>query len=170
MPDRPKSRLPWRLSTSDDGRVKIYLLNGPSLNLLGEREPGIYGSETLDQIKEKCLARAGQAGLEIDFRQTNDEGELVGWIQAARLDSAGIIINPAAFSHYSLAVRDAIAAVKLPVIEVHISNIYAREEWRAKSVVSAVAKGVIAGLGAQGYLLALDAMAQILASSDGERP
>lgn len=150
--------------------MKIYLLNGPSLNLLGEREPGIYGSETLDQIKNKCLVRAGQAGLEIDFRQTNDEGELVGWIQAARLDSAGIIINPAAFSHYSLAVRDAIAAVDLPVIEVHISNIYAREEWRAKSVVSAVAKGVIAGLGAQGYLLALDAMAQILASSDGEGP
>ncbi|MGI8426933.1 MAG: type II 3-dehydroquinate dehydratase [Actinomycetota bacterium] len=140
----------------------IFILNGPSLNLLGEREPDIYGTDTIEALETKCRGRALQAGFEIVFRQTNDEGELVGWIQQARLSASGIIINPAAFSHYSVAVRDALSAVGLPVIEVHISNIYAREEWRAKSVVSGVARGVIAGLGFHGYLLAIEAMSQIL--------
>lgn len=143
--------------------MKVHILNGPSLNLLGEREPEIYGTETLEDVERQCRARARDAGLEVDFKQTNDEGELVGWIQAARLEAAGIIINPAAFSHYSLALRDAITAAGLPVIEVHISNIYAREEWRAKSVISAAVRGVIAGLGVQGYLLAIEAMAAYLA-------
>ncbi len=145
---------------------KIYILNGPSLNLLGEREPEIYGRETLDEVKEKCRAAAERSGLEADFRQTNEEGELVSWIQSARLEAAGLIINPAAFSHYSIALHDAIAAVNLPVIEIHISNIYAREEWRAKSVVSPVAKGVIAGLGVHGYVLAIEAMARLVGAGE----
>lgn len=146
--------------------MKVFVLNGPSLNLLGEREPEIYGQSTLDDVRRDCVESAGGSGLEIDFRQTNDEGELVSWIQAARKEAAGIIINPAAFTHYSLAVRDALSAAGLPVVEVHISNIYAREEWRAKSVVSPVAKGVIAGLGVHGYVLAVEAMRQILDSSE----
>jgi len=144
---------------------KIFILNGPSLNLLGEREPDIYGTETIQSLEARCRDRALQSGLEIAFRQTNEEGELIGWIQDARLEASGIIINPAAFSHYSVAVRDALSAVGLPVIEVHISNIYAREEWRAKSIISGVANGVIAGLGFHGYMLAIEAMAQILESA-----
>lgn len=138
------------------------MLNGPSLNLLGEREPEIYGTETLEQVKQRCLEAGDRAGLQIDFRQSNEEGELVGWIQEARSEASGVIINPAAFSHYSLALRDAIAATGLPAIEVHISNIYAREEWRTKSVISPVVKGVIAGLGVQGYVLAIEAMGRTL--------
>jgi len=142
--------------------VKVFILNGPNLNMLGEREPAIYGTDTLDDVESMCLKRGADLGLEVDFRQTNDEDELVRWLQQAGKEVSGVIINPAAFTHYSLAVRDALAATKLPAIEVHISNIYAREEWRAKSVVSGVVTAVIAGCGTYGYVLAIEALAKIL--------
>lgn len=139
--------------------MKIFVINGPNLNLLGEREPEIYGTATLSDVEKMCRERAEELGAEIDFRQTNDEGELIGWLQEAKQSADAVVLNPAAFTHYSLAVRDAISATGVPVIEVHISNIYGREEWRAKSVVSPVARGVIAGLGVKGYLLAIEALA-----------
>lgn len=139
--------------------MKIFVLNGPNLDLLGEREPEVYGRTTLADLEKMCLERAEALGAEIDFRQTNDEGELIGWLHEARSDADAIVLNPAAFTHYSLAVREAVAAAGRPVIEVHLSNIYAREEWRARSVISGVARGVIAGFGAGGYLLAIEALA-----------
>lgn len=142
--------------------MKIFVLNGPNLNLLGNREPDVYGTATLADIEKAVRLRADELGFEIDFRQTNLEGELIDWLHEARTEADGIIINPAAFTHYSLAVREAVVAVDLPVIEVHLSNVYAREEWRAKSVISGVALGVIAGLGAQGYVRALDALVELL--------
>jgi 3-dehydroquinate dehydratase-2 len=142
--------------------VKIFVLNGPNLNLLGQREPDIYGLATLEDVRTLCVRRAGELGMEIDFRQTNLEGQLVDWIQEARTGAAGIVLNPAAFGHYSIALRDAIAACDVPVVEVHISNIYAREEFRAKSVISAVCEGVISGLGIWGYAGAVEALAGIL--------
>ena len=141
---------------------KIYVLNGPNLNLLGQREPDIYGLATLDDVKTICEGRAAELGLEVDFRQTNDEGRLVDWIQEARGAAAGVVINPAALGHYSIALRDAIAASDLPVVEVHISNIYAREEFRSKSVISAVCVGVISGLGVWGYAGAIEALSKQL--------
>ena len=148
--------------------MKVFLLNGPNLNLLGERQPLVYGSTTLSEVEELCRKRAVEHGLEIEFRQTNDEGLLVDWLQEARTAADGVILNAAAFSHYSVAVRDAVQACGKPVIEVHISNIFAREAFRATSVISAVAVGVISGLGVQGYLLALDALATILGSEGRE--
>jgi len=142
--------------------MKVFVLNGPSLNMLGERQPLIYGTTTLAEVEQMCRARASQHGFEVDFRQTNDEGRLVDWLQEARHGADGVVLNAAAFSHYSLAVRDAVQACGKPVIEVHISNIFAREEFRATSVISAVAVGVISGLGVQGYLAAIDALAGIL--------
>jgi 3-dehydroquinate dehydratase-2 len=138
--------------------VKIFVLNGPNLNLLGQREPDIYGLATLEDVRTLCEGRAAELGHDVDFRQTNDEGQLVDWIQEARTAAAGIVLNPAAFGHYSIALRDAIAACDLPVVEVHISNIYAREEFRAKSVISSVAVGVISGLGIWGYIGAIEAL------------
>ncbi|HEY8201870.1 MAG TPA: type II 3-dehydroquinate dehydratase [Actinomycetota bacterium] len=140
----------------------IWILNGPGLNLLGEREPAIYGTTTLDQVVEACRKRAAELGFDIEARQTNHEGELVGWLQEARLRAAGIVLNPAAFTHYSYALRDAVVSAQVPVVEVHISNIHAREEFRRHSVISPVAKGVIAGLGPHGYLLAIEALAELL--------
>lgn len=142
--------------------MKIFVLNGPNLNLLGQREPDIYGLATLEDVQQHCKGRAAELGHEVDFRQTNDEGQLVDWIQEARTGAAGVVLNPAALGHYSLALRDAIAACEVPVVEVHISNIYAREEFRAKSVISAVAVGVISGLGIWGYVGAIEALAGIL--------
>lgn len=142
--------------------MKIYVLNGPNLNLLGQREPDIYGLATLEDVQTMCEGRAAELGHEVDFRQTNDEGQLVDWIQEARTGAAGIVLNPAALGHYSIALRDAIAACDLPVVEVHISNIYAREEFRAKSVISAVCEGVISGLGVWGYAGAIEALSRIL--------
>ena len=140
--------------------AKIFILNGPNLNLLGVRQPEIYGSETLADIEALCADRAAALGLEIDFRQSNIEGELVGWIQEARDGAAGIIINAAAYTHTSIAILDALKAVDVPVIEVHLSNVFAREDFRHHSYVSLAATGVICGLGSAGYLLALEALAK----------
>jgi 3-dehydroquinate dehydratase-2 len=143
----------------------IYVLNGPNLNMLGLREPAIYGSDTLDDVRKKAEARSKALSLTIDFRQSNVEGELVSWIQEARDKAAAIILNAGAYSHTSIAILDAIQAAELPVIEVHLSNIFRRETYRQHSYVSLGAKGVICGLGAKGYELALEALADLLAVS-----
>ncbi|EGK60118.1 3-dehydroquinate dehydratase [Centipeda periodontii DSM 2778] len=135
---------------------KILVLNGPNLNLLGMREPEIYGSLTLADINRRMRHRASEVGLEITFMQSNHEGVLVDAIQAARGTTDYIILNAAAFTHYSIAIRDAIAAVDVPVIEVHLSNIHKREEFRHKSVIAPVVLGQIAGFGAESYLAALE--------------
>ena len=140
----------------------ILILNGPNLNLLGTREPEIYGRETLADVAAACAALAAELGLETDFRQTNHEGELVTWIQLAQANSAGIVINPAAYTHTSVAILDALKMYAGPVIEVHISNIHKREPFRHHSYVSSRADAVIAGCGTQGYLLALHRMAALL--------
>ena len=145
---------------------RILVLNGPNLNMLGVREPEIYGRQTLEDILHACLARARAAAVEVDFRQSNSEAELVDWIQQARESAAGIIINPAAYTHTSVAIRDALALTGLPVVEVHLSNIYRREPFRSHSHVSAVAAGVISGFGSHGYLLAIDAMAGLIESGE----
>lgn len=140
----------------------VFILNGPNLNMLGTREPDIYGAETLDEIAAACAKRADQLGLTVDVRQTNLEGELVEWIQKARQEACGIIINAAAYTHTSVALLDALKACDVPVIEVHLSNVYKRESFRHNSYVSPAAHGVICGFGGQGYLFALEAMASIL--------
>jgi 3-dehydroquinate dehydratase II len=144
----------------------ITVLNGPNLNLLGTREPEKYGHATLDDVEALCAEAAEDLGLAIDFRQTNGEGELVTWVQECRGRSAGIIINPAGYTTTSIALLDALLAVGLPVIEVHITNIHRREEFRHHSFVSKAATGVIAGLGVQGYALALQAMAGLVGADD----
>ncbi len=144
------------------GTRTVLILNGPNLNMLGTREPQIYGRETLADIEAACAARATALGLDIDFRQSNTEGELVGWIQAARGSAAGIILNAGAYTHTSVAILDALQACDVPVIEVHLSNIYRRESFRHHSYISGVAEGVICGFGGQGYLLALEAMEGII--------
>jgi 3-dehydroquinate dehydratase-2 len=141
---------------------KIMVLNGPNLNLLGVRQPHIYGHDTLADIEKRLQARARSRGLAIDMRQSNHEGELVTWIQEARTSSAGMIINPAAFTHTSVAILDALLACEFPVIELHLSNPHRREEFRHRSFVTLAAKGVIAGFGAHGYELALDAIAKLI--------
>ena len=134
----------------------IYVLNGPNLNLLGVRQPEVYGYETLEDVKEKLEASAKKAGYNIKFFQSNHEGEIIDQIHAAREDGDGIIINPAAYTHTSIAILDALNAFEKPVVEVHISNVHRRESFRHHSHVSLRADGVIAGLGTKGYLLALD--------------
>lgn len=140
----------------------IFVLNGPNLNLLGKREPGLYGTGTLADIEKACTARGKAFGLAVDFRQTNIEGVLVDWIQEAGEKAKGMIINPGAYTHTSVAIHDAIRGTGLPVIEVHLSNIFARERFRHHSYVSPVAKGVICGLGPLGYTLAIEALAPML--------
>jgi 3-dehydroquinate dehydratase-2 len=130
--------------------------------MLGVREPHLYGTDTIADIEAACAERAGELGLEIDFRQSNHEGQIVDWIQEARQGADGVVINPAGLTHTSVAVHDALKLLEVPVIELHLSNIHRREEWRHRSYVSLVATGIIIGLGSQGYLLALDAMARIL--------
>lgn len=143
-------------------RQTILVLNGPNLNLLGIREPSIYGRETLADIEEACLERADVLELDVEFRQSNSEGQLIDWIHEARDSADGIIINAGGYSHTSIALMDALSASDLPVVEVHMSNIHRREEFRHHSYVSRVARGVIVGLGGHGYELALDAMARLL--------
>ncbi|KQT51403.1 3-dehydroquinate dehydratase [Devosia sp. Leaf420] len=140
----------------------VLVLNGPNLNMLGKREPAIYGAQTLADVEALCRAAGNDFDLAIDFRQSNHEGELVTWIQEALGTADGILINPGAYSHTSVAIYDALKAVALPVAEVHISNIHQREAFRHHSYVSAVAFGVICGFGTLGYRLALEAMAQKL--------
>jgi 3-dehydroquinate dehydratase II len=140
----------------------IYVLNGPNLNLLGVREPTVYGRDTLADVRARTQARAAQHGLAIDFRQSNHEGELITWIQDARTQASGIIINAGGYTHTSIAMLDALQAAELPAIEVHLSNIFRREDYRHHSYISLGVKGVICGLGARGYELAIEALADIL--------
>jgi 3-dehydroquinate dehydratase II len=134
----------------------IVILNGPNLNLLGEREPAIYGSDTLADVEAMCRTEATALGYDLDFRQTNAEHEMVDWIQAARTGSAGIVINPAAFSYAAYPILDALKLCDCPIVEVHISNIHRREaEWRSKSIMTQVVTGMISGLGINGYALAV---------------
>jgi 3-dehydroquinate dehydratase-2 len=142
--------------------IPVFVLNGPNLNLLGKREPDLYGRATLADIEGACRDRGKELGLDVDFRQTNIEGVLVDWIQEAAGNAQGIVINPGAYTHTSVALHDAIRAIGLPVIEVHLSNIFAREPFRHHSFVSPVAKGVICGLGPSGYTLALEALRAFL--------
>lgn len=148
--------------------LPVYVLNGPNLNLLGSREPEVYGRATLSEIEKAVKQRAKSHGLKVVFRQSNHEGMLVDWIQEARTKAAGVIINPGAYSHTSIAILDAFKALDKPVIEVHLSNPHQREGFRHRSYVSAVAKGVIAGFGSSSYLLAIDAMAELVSGGKGK--
>jgi 3-dehydroquinate dehydratase II len=138
-------------------KINVLILNGPNLNLLGTRQPEIYGKLTLTEIEEKVRALANELAVDIEFRQSNSEGELVTWIQQAPEKFAAIVINPAAYTHTSLAMRDAISAVGVPVVEIHLSNIHKREQFRHHSYIAEVAVGQIAGFGAESYLLGLRA-------------
>ena len=140
----------------------VFILNGPNLNLLGKRQPHIYGHETLADIERDCRALAAELGLDIRFHQSNREYEIIDWVHEARDTAAGIVINPAAFTHTSVAILDALNTFDAPVIEVHISNVHKREEFRHHSFVSTRAEGVIAGFGTQGYLLALRRIAGLI--------
>ena len=143
-------------------KKKIIIINGPNLNLLGEREQSQYGSITFIQLKEKCLEKTKELNLDLNFTQSNIEGEIVTIIQNARNEYDGMIINAAGFTHTSVSIRDALDIYKKPIIELHISNIYKREEFRHKSMISNVATGIICGLGANGYILAINAMHELL--------
>jgi 3-dehydroquinate dehydratase-2 len=145
--------------------LHVLVLHGPNLNLLGDREESIYGTTTLAAIDSSLLKLGEDLGVSLDIRQSNLEGELVTWIQEARTSCQGIIINPAAYTHTSIAIRDALAAVNVPVIEVHLSNIYRREEFRRHSYISGVALGQISGFGPSGYLLALRGLSQHLSAN-----
>ncbi len=140
----------------------IYLLNGPNLNLLGTREPEIYGSTTLDDIKLLAENRAAQQGFSIEFRQSNSEGQLVDWVQEAGQKASGLIINPGAYTHTSIAILDALLAVDIPSIELHLSNVFRREEFRSHSYISRGVAGVICGFGSIGYELAVEALLDII--------
>lgn len=142
--------------------MKILLIHGPNLNMLGKREPGIYGVETLQSINERCEKLAAELGVEIEIRQSNSEGQIVDAIQTAPANVDGIVINPGAYTHYSYAIRDAIAAVKLPCVEVHLSNVYSREDFRHKSVIAPVSSGQIAGFQGNSYLLGLRAVVELI--------
>jgi 3-dehydroquinate dehydratase-2 len=148
----------------------VFILNGPNLNLLGVREPATYGYDTLADVEQRCLARAQALDLAIDFRQTNHEGQLVDWIQEARGSADGIILNAGALTHTSVAVLDALNAAEVPVIEVHLSNIFRRERFRHHSYVSLAANGGIFGLGPQGYELALEAIASLIDAAASGTP
>lgn len=140
---------------------KILVIHGPNLNLLGEREPGVYGSTSFDELNAEMLERAEKLGLAVEIFQSNHEGAIIDKLHAARKDFDGVIINAGAYTHYSYAIRDAIHDIHIPVIEVHISNVQAREEFRSKSVISPVCKGTIAGFGINSYFLALYAAAEM---------
>jgi 3-dehydroquinate dehydratase-2 len=148
--------------------ASIHILNGPNLNRLGMREPDVYGSVTLAEIERRTEERAAEVGFGTIFRQSNHEGELVGWLHEAA-DSAGVVLNAGAYTHTSLALHDAIRSIPVPVIEVHLSNVFAREDFRHHSMISAAAKGVICGFGAESYLLAIDALASLAAAKGMDR-
>ena len=137
----------------------IYILNGPNLNMLGLREPETYGTETLEDLRKRCETRAKALGLTLDFRQSNIEGELVTWIQEARAKASGIVLNAGAYTHTSIAIHDALRAADVPIVEVHLSNVFRRETFRHSSFVSPAALGVICGFGPKGYELAIEALA-----------
>jgi 3-dehydroquinate dehydratase-2 len=144
------------------GAPKILVVNGPNLNMLGVREPSLYGRDKLTDIEKLCRKQGRHVGLAIDFRQSNLEGEIVGWLQESRRAHAGIVINAGAYTHTSVAILDALQVAELPTIEVHLSNIFRRESFRHHSYVSLAARGVICGLGSTGYALALAALAELL--------
>jgi len=144
----------------------IFVLNGPNLNLLGKREPDVYGTATLEDVRKLTEARAQQHGFGVEFRQSNLEGELVGWVQEAREAASALIINAAGYTHTSVALLDSLQAAELPVVEVHLSNIFRRDSFRQHSYISLGANGVICGFGAKGYELAVDALANIIKSQD----
>jgi 3-dehydroquinate dehydratase II len=148
--------------TKSSGDKPIYVLNGPNLNLLGEREPEVYGRTSLGEIAEQVTECANAAGFQVEFRQTNSEAELIDWLQEARQHSAGVILNAAGLSHTSVALLDAARTLRRPLIEVHLSNPYARETYRRHSFISEAATGVICGLGVEGYLYAVGALARLL--------
>lgn len=141
--------------------MKILFLNGPNLNLLGQREPEVYGKATLADIEAKVKKRAAEIGVEVEFRQSNAEGDLVAWIQQAKGKFSVIVLNAAAYTHTSIALRDAIAAIEVPTIEIHLSNIAAREEFRQKSLIAPVCMGQISGFGVNSYILALEASVNV---------
>ncbi len=139
----------------------IYVLNGPNLNMLGQREPDIYGSQTLADIQALCESRAKALGLQVEFRQSNHEGELIDWVQEARLKASALVINPAGFGHTSVALLDALKLLSIPIVECHLSHLATREAFRHQTYVSLAAKGLISGFGAQSYVLAIEAAAQL---------
>ena len=141
----------------------IFVLNGPNLNLLGKREPEIYGSGTLGDIQDSLESLARELGLAIDFRQSNHEGDLLDWLHEAREEASAVIVNAGAYTHSSIAIRDAVSAIGIPVVEVHLSNVHAREDFRKHSYLAPVALGAISGFGPQSYLLALRALHAVLA-------
>ncbi len=143
----------------------ILIVNGPNLNMLGKRQPEVYGRETLADIEAACIRHASLAGLDVEFRQSNHEGDLVDWIQGARGRVAGIIINAGAYTHTSVAILDALLSAEVTTVEVHLSNIHQREEFRHHSFVSKAAKGMICGFGSHGYILAIDALARLIRGS-----
>ncbi|MBL0374806.1 type II 3-dehydroquinate dehydratase [Rhizobium sp. KVB221] len=140
----------------------VFVLNGPNLNMLGKREPGIYGGQTLEAIADDCRKLGAELGLEVDFRQTNHEGVLIDWIHEANDKAAAVLINPGAYGHTSIALHDALRAISVPSIELHLSNIHAREEFRHKTWTAPAVKGVICGFGADSYLLALRAATTLI--------
>ncbi len=144
--------------------MKVYVLNGPNLGRLGTRQPLVYGSTTYAELAAGCVEEGKRLGLDVEVRQTDDESRMIGWLHEAADEGAAVVLNGAAWTHYSYALRDACSMLRAPLVEVHISNIHAREEFRHHSVISAVATGVIAGLGVDGYRLALEYLARALAS------
>jgi 3-dehydroquinate dehydratase-2 len=149
----------------------ILVLHGPNLNLLGTREPGVYGRLSLAEIDRRVREHGRRRGVRVACRQSNVEGQLIDWLQgAARERFTGVVFNPGAFTHYSIALRDAVAAITLPVVEVHLSNVHGREEFRRHSVIAAVARGQIAGFGPQSYVLGIDALLTLTPGADGARP
>lgn len=147
----------------------LFILNGPNLNLLGQREPEIYGHETLADIEARCVAAAARHGYAIVFRQSNHEGELIDWLQEARTAAAAVVINPAAYTHSSIALYDAAKALTPPLIEVHLSNPAAREAFRARSYIAKAARGTVAGFGAMGYELAIEAAVRLAGAASGDQ-
>jgi len=147
----------------------IFILNGPNLNLLGSREPEVYGTTTLADIEADTRGHASEYGLSVEFRQSNHEGQLVDWLQEARTGASGVILNAGAYTHTSVAIHDALKAIEVPVIEVHITNPYRREPFRHVSYISPVVSGVICGVGAQGYALAVTALAQLTGATPSNK-